>query len=126
MPSKKNAKGVLGRIGDAATSAAQVVINAGSKAIHAVGDMMPTGSAQNTAKASPKSVKAKPRKAASKTVKSGSKTIAKVSKAKKNMAAKPKAAAPKAKKAAIKKAVPARSAKLAPTPTPKRKSAKKR
>ena len=47
MPSKKKSKGVLERIGDAASSAAEVVINAGSKAMHAVGDMMPAQHTQS-------------------------------------------------------------------------------
>ena len=42
MATKKKSKGVLERIGDVATSAAEVVIDAGSKAVHAVGDMMPS------------------------------------------------------------------------------------
>ena len=73
MPSKKKSKGVLERIGNAATSAAEVVINAGSKAMHAVGDMMPSGSTPKGAKASSKAGKAK-------TSKSGPKAMAKASK----------------------------------------------
>ena len=59
MPSKKKSKGVLERIGDVATSAAEVVINAGSKAIHAVGDMMPAGTPAKKAKASSRASKVK-------------------------------------------------------------------
>jgi hypothetical protein len=102
MPSKKKAKGVLERIGGAATSAAEVVITAGSKAIHAVGDMMPAGTPKKGAKASRKAAKAKTPKAAAKT----------------------KTSAPKAKKAALKKAMPTKSAKPSPSPKPKRKAAK--
>ena len=74
MPRKKVSKGVLERIGDAATSAAEVVIKAGSKAMHAVGDMMPAGSAPKGAKASPKAAKAKTSKSAPKTLAKASKT----------------------------------------------------
>jgi hypothetical protein len=80
---KKKSKGVLGKIGDAVATGAEAVVDAGSKAIHAVGDLMPTG------KASPKRTKAKSAKA--KTPKSGAKGKA------------PAAAATKAKKAAPKK-----------------------
>ena len=48
MPRKKTSKGVLQRIGDVATSAAGAVIDAGSKAMHAVGDMMPAGDSAKT------------------------------------------------------------------------------
>jgi hypothetical protein len=117
MPSKKKSKGVLERIGDAATSAAEVVINAGSKAMHAVGDMMPTRSTPKGAKASSKAVKAK-------TSKSAPKTMAKASQTKK-VAAKKKTAALSTKKAAPKKAAPTRSTKPAPSVKRKGQAGKK-
>jgi hypothetical protein len=117
MPSKKKSKGVLERIGDAATSAAEVVINAGSKAMHAVGDMMPTGSTPKGAKASSKAVKAK-------TSKSAPKAMAKASKSEK-VAPKKKTAALSTKKAPSKKAVPTQSAKSTPSPKRKRQAGKK-
>ncbi len=117
MPSKKKSKGVLERIGDAATSAAEVVINAGSKAMHAVGDMMPARSTPKGAKASSKAVKAKTSKSAPKAMATASKT--------KKVAAKKKTAALSIKKAASKKVVPTRSAKPAPSTKRKRQAGKK-
>ena len=73
MPSKKRSKGVLERIGDAATSAAESVVDAGSKAIHAVGDLMPSGSSQKGTRVSSKA----PRKKAPKAPGKGSKAPAK-------------------------------------------------
>jgi hypothetical protein len=52
MPGKKKSKGVLERIGDVATSAAEVVVDAGSKAMHAIGDLMPSESSRKGTKAS--------------------------------------------------------------------------
>src|SRR4051812_14336001 len=68
---KKKPKGVLEKIGDAVSAGAEAAIDAGSKVIHSVGDMMPTGETtpKRSAKAkSPKSsVKAsKPEAKASK------------------------------------------------------------
>lgn len=51
---KKKSKSVLERIGDAVTTGAEAVLDAGSKAIHSVGDMMPTGKETPVRKASPK------------------------------------------------------------------------
>ena len=126
MARKKKSKGVMERIGDAATSAAGVVIDAGSKAIRAVGSMMPTGTPQSSAKAAPKAARVKrARKASAKS----SKASAKASKAPKKVAAMPKAAAPKAQKAAMKKTTPTKSAKpavrTARSPKAKRSTGKK-
>jgi hypothetical protein len=115
MPSKKKTKGVLERIGDAASSAAEVVINAGSKAVHAVGDMMPIRSTPKGAKASSKAAQGKTSKSAPK---------AKASKSKK-VAAKKKTAALSNKKAGSKKVVPSRSATPAPSTKRKRQAGKK-
>jgi hypothetical protein len=87
---KTKSKGVLGKIGDAVATGAEAVIDAGSKALHAVGDLMPSG------KAAPKRAKAKAAKA----------------KAPKAEAKAPAAAAAVAKKAAPKKS----TAKAAPRP----------
>jgi hypothetical protein len=71
MPRKKKSMGVLERIGAAASSAAEVVLDAGSKAVHAVGDLMPSKTPKKKAKASPKKsvkkVSAKPKSAATAT-----------------------------------------------------------
>src|SRR4051794_39544258 len=40
---RKKSKGVLARIGDAVKTGAEAVADAGSKAVEAVGDLMPTG-----------------------------------------------------------------------------------
>jgi DNA polymerase III subunit epsilon len=53
--SKKKPKGVLQRIGDAVATGAEAVIDAGAKAIHTVGEMMPA------AKTPPKRAKASPK-----------------------------------------------------------------
>ena len=111
MASKKKSKGVLERIGEATSSAAEVVIDAGSKAIHAVGDMMPTG----TPKKGPKASKAKAPKASAKTSKAAPKTSPKASKPPEKVEAKTKTAAPKA---AVKKTTPTKSAKPAAKATP--------
>jgi DNA-binding protein HU-beta len=106
MASKKKSKGVLKQIGDAATTVAEVVIDAGSKAIHAVGDMLPAETPKKGVKASPKASKVKTTKSA--------KVAPKASKAQPKVEAKTKTAAPKAaKKAAMTKATPAKSAKPA-------------
>ncbi len=117
MLSKKKSKGVLERIGDAATSAAEVVINAGSKAMHAVGDMMPTRGTPKGAKASSKAVQGKTSKPAPKAMAQASKT--------KKVAAKKKTAALSVKKAPSKKVAPTRSAKAAPATKQKRQAGKK-
>src|SRR4051812_30110903 len=49
--SKKKSKGVLETIGDAVSSGAEAVVDAGSKAIHSVGDMMPAPKKAAKAKA---------------------------------------------------------------------------
>ena len=88
---KKKSKGVLEKIGDAVAAGAEAVIDAGSKAIHTVGDMMPTG-------------KTPPKKAAK------AKTAAKASKVKpKGAVAKPKAVSTKAGGTATKKAASAKA-----------------
>jgi hypothetical protein len=110
MASKKKSKGVLKTIGDVATSAAEVVIDAGSKAVHAVGDMMPSGSSKKRAKASPKASKVKTAKPLAK---KSPKAAPKASKPQPKVETKTKTAAPKVKKAAMAKATPAKSAKPA-------------
>ncbi len=105
---KKKSKGVLKKIGEAVASGAEVVIDAGAKVVHSVGEMMPTGKTPpKRAKASPKAKAAKsaPKKTASaktvsaKTAKPETKTAAvKVA----TKSAKPPGAATK-KKAAGKK-----------------------
>ena len=77
MPSKKKSKGVLERIGDVASSAAEVVVDAGSKAIHAVGDLMPGGSSRKGTKASSRASKKKAPKASGKSLKAPAKSAAK-------------------------------------------------
>ena len=121
MPSKKHSRGVLQRIGDAATSAAGVVINVGSKALHAVGDMLPTPTPQESANASSRGSKVKAVKA--RTSKAAPKAMAKTAKPKEKIATKTKTAAPKTKKAAMKQAAPTKPAK--PSAKPKRRAAKK-
>jgi hypothetical protein len=95
MPSKKKSKGVLERIGNAASSAAEVVLDAGSKAVHAVGDLMPSKAPKPKAKASPKKsvkkVSAKPKAAAKATKPTPKKSSPKKAASKKAaMSAKPK------------------------------------
>lgn len=127
MPSKKKSKGVLERISDVASSAAEVVVDAGSKAIHAVGDLMPSGSSQKRTKASATSSKKKAPKAAGKSSKPAAQSDLKISKlgtnaktkaktvkpAIKKSTAKPAAAKPAAAKPAAAKPA-ARAAKAAP------------
>jgi hypothetical protein len=124
MPGKKKSKGVLERIGDVASSAAEVVVDAGSKAIHAVGDMMPSGSSKKRAKASPKASKKKAPSASVKSAKIGAKSAAKTSKPK--VDAKTKTVKPKTAKPAIKKTAAAKPATRAAKAAPKRKSGKTR
>jgi hypothetical protein len=100
MPSKKKSKGVLERIGNAASSAAEVALDAGSKAVHAVGDMMPSKAPKKKSKASPKQ-------------------------SAKKVMAKPKASASKAKKAAPQKSAPKKAAPKKATMAAKPKGSKK-
>jgi hypothetical protein len=87
--SKKKSKGVLRKIGDAVAAGAEVVVDAGSAAIHAVGDMMPGAKPK---KAAPK------KKAAAKKAPASKKAAAKTAKAKAAPKKKPAAkAAPKKK-----------------------------
>ena len=120
MASKKKSKGVLERISDAAAAAAGVVIDAGSKAMHAVGGMMPTGTTQNTAKASPRGSKVKRAKRSAKRSKA-----ANAPKPQEMVETKTKTAAPKARKTAMKKTTPAKSAKPVSSPKAKRSAGKK-
>jgi hypothetical protein len=118
MASKKKSKGVLERIGAAATTAAEVVIDAGSKTIHAVGDMMPAGSPQKGAKASPKASKApkaSAKKPDAKTSKAAPKASAKASNPPEKVEAKTSRASPKV---AMKKTTPTKSAKPASKAVP--------
>lgn len=69
----KKQKSVLSKIGDVVSTGAEAVVDAGAKAIHAVGDMLPgTASPKKKAarpkatKTAAKSVKAAPKKATSK------------------------------------------------------------
>jgi hypothetical protein len=96
---KKKSKGVLEKIGDAVVTGAEAVYDAGAKAVHAVGDLLPA------AKPAPKRKKAT--KAAVKTPKkSATKAEAKTAKPKaaavKAPPAKPKASAAKVKAAPAK------------------------
>jgi hypothetical protein len=109
MATKKKSKGVLERIGDAVTTGAEVVIDAGAKAVHAVGDMLPTGkSAPKRGKSTKAAAKTKAPKAALKRNQSTSaKTKPKAPAAKpktKASPATPKAAGSKKKAPASKKA----------------------
>ena len=52
---KKKSKGVLEKIGNAVAAGAEVVVNAGAKVVHSVGEMMPTG------KTPPKRARRRPR-----------------------------------------------------------------
>ena len=61
MPSKKKSKGVLECIGDAASSAAEVVVDASSKAVHAVGELMPGGLSKEPRKPPRKGPRRRPR-----------------------------------------------------------------
>jgi hypothetical protein len=124
MPSKKKSKGVLERIGDVASSAAEVVVDAGSKAIHAVGDMMPSGSSKKRAKASPKASKKKAPKSSAKRSKALASPAPKASKS--SVEARTKTVAPKTAKPAIKKSTAAKPATRAAKAAPKRKSGKTR
>ena len=104
MATRKKSKGVLERIGDAATSAAEVVIDAGSKAVHVVGDMMPSSTPKKSPKKSSKTSKLPARQAAA-TKKTGNAkdakpvakkaTATKATKSKAAISAKPKRSAKK-------------------------------
>jgi hypothetical protein len=105
MAKKKKSKGVLEKIGDAVATGTEAVIDAGSKAIHAVGEMMPTGKTPpKRAKASPKAAaKTKAPKAKVKAPKAEAKAKAPKVEAKAKAPAakvKAKAATPKASKKA--------------------------
>jgi hypothetical protein len=121
---KKKSKGVIEKIGDAVSASAEAVYDAGAKAVHAVGDLLPA------AKPAPKRGKAKaatPKKSAPK--KTAAKAEAKTAKPK---AAAVKAAAVKAPAAKV-KAAPAKVASKAAAPkttksakrTPKKAAKKK-
>src|SRR3954452_18961459 len=56
---KKKAKGVLEKITDAVSSGAEVVVDAGSRAVHAIGDLLPAAKTAPKREAKPK-VAAKP------------------------------------------------------------------
>jgi hypothetical protein len=124
MPSKKKSKGVLERIGHAASSAAEVVIDAGSKAIHAVGDLMPGGSSQKGTKASSKASKKKAPKPSRKSSKATANAGARASKL--GGDSKTKNLAPKAAKSTIKKSTATKPAARAAKAGPKRNPGKTR
>jgi histone H1/5 len=102
----KKSKGVLQQIGDAVTAGAEAVIDAGAKAAHAVGDLLPA------AKKPGKTAKA----ATAKTAKSAGKAPKKAS---------PKAAASKVKTAKIGKATKTASARAAKPGVAKKKTGRK-
>jgi hypothetical protein len=124
MPGKKKSKGVLERIGDVANSAAEVVVDAGSKAIHAVGDLMPGGSSRKGTKASSKASKKKAPKASRKSSKAPAKSAAKASKP--AVDAKTKTVGREVAKPAIKKSTAAKPATRAAKAAPKRHPGKTR
>jgi hypothetical protein len=124
MPSKKRSKGVLERMGDVAASAAEIVIDASSKAIHAVGDLMPTGSSPKGATASSKASKKRAPKGQGKSSKVPAKAAATASKL--GGEAKTKTVGPKVAKPAMKKSTASKPAMLAAKSTPKRHPGKKR
>lgn len=117
MAKKKQTKSVLKKIGSAVATGTEAVIDAGAKAIHAVGEMLPTGKTPPKG-AKAKAAKAKSPKAAAKAPKAAAKAKAPAAKAK------PKVAAPTAKKAAAKGATAPKSAKPAAkaAPSPKKNS----
>lgn len=131
-PMKKK-KGVLAQIGDAVATGAEVVIDAGAKAIHTVGEMMPGGHsdsapapAAKAKKAAPKAkAKASPKASAAKAApKAKSEPVAASAKAK------PKAKAiangkASAKPAAATKAPAAKATKAAPKKAASPKAPKK-
>jgi hypothetical protein len=102
---KRKPKGVLGQVGDAVAAGAEAVVDAGAKAVRAVGDLLPAG------KAPPKGRKAPAKKAATKSAGRAAKSAspkapkagAKGPKAK-AAGAKPKAGATAKKAASPKKA----------------------
>jgi hypothetical protein len=124
MPSKKKSKGVLRRIGEAATSAAEVVIDAGSKAIHAVGEMIPTGSSQKGPKSSSKASKRMAPKASGRSAKARPKAVTKASRL--GSDSKTKSLGPKPAKPGMKKPAPAKPVTRVAKAAPKRDSGKKR
>jgi hypothetical protein len=140
---KKKPKGVLVRIGEMATMAAEAVIDTGSKAVHAVGSMMPSGTSEKSAKApssapKPKTAKttatraSKPKtaKLAARTAKVAPKGAKKTAKTQKKVAAQSIAPQPKTEKSATKKSTVMNSAKstgkAAHASKPKRSAGKKR
>jgi hypothetical protein len=124
MPKSKKSKGVLERIGEVATSAAEVVIDAGSKAMHAVGNMMPSGTSQKSAKPASKSSKKSTPKAAAKISRASQKAVAKGSKPK--VAVKSKTAAQKAAKLSTKRTLTTKVARPTKKASPKKLPGKKR
>jgi hypothetical protein len=124
MPSKKKPKGVLERIGDVASSAAEVVVDAGSKAVHAVANLMPSGSSQKGAKTRSQAPKKKAPKTSAKSSKARGKPVAKASKS--GVDARTKSVRPKAAKPALKKSTSAKPAMRAAKAAPKRRPGKKR
>ena len=86
--SKKKSKGVLKQIGEVIAAGAETVVDAGSKAVHAVGDMMPGSKpAPKRSKSKPKAKKAiAVKKAAAKTTKKAAPSAASKAKAPKKSA----------------------------------------
>ena len=122
---KKKSKGVLERIGDAVTTGAEAVMDAGSKAIDTVGDMLPTGKTPPK-KASRKAARAKSPKSSA----GASKPEAKASKSQAKRATaeeEPRSAASSSKAGgtAKKKASAAKSAKPAGKAAARPKASKK-
>jgi hypothetical protein len=117
MATKKKPKGVLEKIGDAVSAGAEAVVDAGSKAVHAVGDLMPGG------KPAPKRARAKPKPEAAKATAAKSKPASAKADAKATRPAATKAKAPVAKPeaTAAKAKAPAAAAKA-----PKKKAAAKK
>ncbi len=113
MAKKKQTKSVLKKIGGAVATGAEAVIDAGSKAIQAVGEMLPTG------KTPPKGAKAKGATAKSPKAAPAPKAAAKAKAPAAKGAA--KGAAPTAKKAAAKGATASKAAKPAAKAAPGRK-----
>src|SRR5262245_23229969 len=103
---KKKAKGVLGQIGEAVSAGAGAVADAGSRAIHAVGEMIPAVQAAPkraaSRKATPKVKKAAPK------AKKAAPAAAKVKKVEEKAAAKPKAVSLAKKAPATVRAAPAK------------------
>src|SRR4051794_23810414 len=105
MATKKKSKGVLEQIGDAVSTGAEAVIDAGSKAVQAVGDLLPTGATPpKRAKSSPKTKSPKASVKAPKAVAKGSKPQPKTAADKAK--AKAPSTPPKAQKAWASKTTP--------------------